>query len=219
MNQLCYLVLFVCLLNIDSPLAYGEPPLAYEVQSPNAKLRKRYIGKETSVYVAFYDRLMKKTIWRVEKGGSTHGHVLCLKIGPSAHYAVASHEYGTKGESLYWVDLKKGSNESGIEIEMDALRQLVADTLKIPGEWLNELYFIPKKWLSKNTCIFVWKCVAPGDDGVNDAGVIFVSFDPRTSKIPTLKMGRYIVGMSDDQELALAEKDFSPLFKNGRQTP
>ena len=203
MKYLFHFSLVVCLVNIN--FAYADDLFEFEVQPDNPQTEKEYVGNQTRDFLSIYDTVFKKTIWKMYKGsGEGHGHVLLLSISPKANYALVSHEYAEKGQSLYWVNLTREYEGNVTELDTSALDELVATTLKVPVEWLSQVYFNPKKWLWANTCALVWECTSPGKNGdatieLHNYGVILLSCDPETSKRLIVTMGKYVAGMSDEE--------------------
>ncbi len=210
------LAFVICLLNINC--AYANDSFAFDVSPDNTQTEKRYVGKQTSDFLSIYDTELKKTIWKVSRGGGTLGNLVWLVIGPNAHYAVVSWEYGEAGQDLYWLDLTGGSKGSVTEIDIDALTGFVAKALKVPEDYLFRVYYDPKIWLRDNTCALVWDCTAPGKNGdwhlsVDDVGIVLLSFDPAISKKLVVTVGKSITDMSDEESYTF---DSSTLFKSGR---
>jgi hypothetical protein len=203
-------------MNID--FAYANDLLEFEVSPDNTQTEKRYVGRQTSDFFSIYDTVLEKTIWKVSRGGGTLYTLVWLGIGPNAHYAVVSWEYGEAGQDLYWIDLTKGSKGKATEIDTDALTDFVAKALKVPEDHLFRVYYDPKIWLRDNTCALVWDCTAPGKNGdwhlsANDVGIVLLRFDPAISKKLIVTVGKSITDMSDEEWWTF---DYSTLFKSHR---
>ena len=204
MKVLLLLILCIIVLNPSNTCAdYISDYFEFHLQPENAETKqqfsRRYIGREHADSIFIYDTVLGKTIWKIEKGPTTHGHVIFLAIGPNIHYAVISHEFGEQGQKLYWVDLTKGGFDGhGIAIDPEALRELVAKTINSHEEWLSQVYFIAQKWLTDNTCVLSWDCTG-GEHDLHYAGVILLSVNSQVSQSPIITMGKHTAGMSDEK--------------------
>ncbi len=149
------LALVICLVAILGTRTGtdAETPLKFSVLPHPEKSEKRYVANQTGELLTIYDKVARRTIWKLETGATNH--VIVLQIGPGAHYAVVAHDYGTKGQSLYWLDLTHHSPGSGLEIDMLPLDRMAGITAGAPFERFSYLFYNPGRWLREDTLALV----------------------------------------------------------------
>lgn len=171
------------------------------------------VGKtESSLFVR--NRETGMLVWECRIGASTHGNDILFSVGPHQNNAILIHQYGVRGQSLFWVGLRRKPLDF-VQLSTQTLEKIIADALGVNPEQLTDDNYEIRAWKSDRECILVWDCpLGNPDESSYNSGIVFISREGQS--LPILTPGPHKLRMNFRQWKDLADQGYKSLIKGSR---
>lgn len=202
------------MLSLPQPAATG-PFINFRVHYPNGKQKPKGDPAFTAVRKGRDLKVIQATsgqiVWQTNAHPSDHGDDLFLYLAPGMKRALLMHQYGVRGQTLYWVALDKPGVFA--ELSDDVWRKTAAMAAGISSEGgFTDLSVQVVRWKSPDQCFLAWD-LAFGETNPYFAGVISVTFSGADNIVPVLKAGPRKANMTLDESRRLIEAGYEPLIE------
>lgn len=181
----------------------------------DAKADANYSVSRVGEQIQIERRMDHKVIWAKTLSPTGKERRWELSLNPSEQSALLDFGYGTKGQSLYALDLRNDTANAPHLINADDLNGVVAQAIGAPSFYHVQASFQNWGWLSDSVGLLIWTADYGEDERSLHAGIVIVRF--RDGGVPLIEAGPCQTSMNIDRMSELYESGYKALLQKCQQ--